>query len=90
VAAVEFSGLAQYFTACRRVYLLTLPFAVWVLTTFSRSCRTDIEEAALVDGCTRWQALDSSFCRCGAGTFYRGDSAFYMLERVFFALIILT
>lgn len=34
-----------------------LPFAVWVLTTFFRELPYDIEEAALIDGCTRWQAL---------------------------------
>jgi multiple sugar transport system permease protein len=35
----------------------TLPFATWLLTGYFASIPIDLEEAALVDGCTRVQAL---------------------------------
>ena len=35
----------------------TLPFTIWVLTLYFRSLPIDVEEAALVDGCTRFAAL---------------------------------
>jgi trehalose/maltose transport system permease protein len=34
--------------------MLTLPFTVWVLTTFMRELPREIEEAAYVDGATPW------------------------------------
>jgi len=34
-----------------------LPLAVWTLTTFFRQLPVELEHAALVDGCTRWQAF---------------------------------
>lgn len=35
----------------------TLPFTIWVLTLYFRSLPRDIEDAAMVDGCTRFGAL---------------------------------
>jgi multiple sugar transport system permease protein len=35
----------------------TLPFTIWVLTLYFRSLPKDVEEAAFVDGCTRFAAL---------------------------------
>lgn len=35
----------------------TLPFATWLLTGYFSSIPVDLEEAAMVDGCTRIQAL---------------------------------
>ncbi len=35
----------------------TLPLAVWLLWSFFKTFPFAIEEAALVDGCTRWQVL---------------------------------
>jgi multiple sugar transport system permease protein len=35
----------------------TLPLAVWLLWSFFKTFPFAIEEAALVDGCTRWQSL---------------------------------
>jgi len=35
----------------------TLPFATWLLTGYFASIPVDLEEAALVDGCTRFQAF---------------------------------
>jgi trehalose/maltose transport system permease protein len=34
--------------------IFTLPFTVWVLTTFVRDLPVEIEEAAIVDGATPW------------------------------------
>jgi multiple sugar transport system permease protein len=36
---------------------LNLPFAIWVLTTFFKQFPSELEEAALVDGFTRWGIL---------------------------------
>jgi multiple sugar transport system permease protein len=35
----------------------TLPFSIWVLTLYFQSLPVEIEEAARVDGCTRFEAL---------------------------------
>jgi trehalose/maltose transport system permease protein len=34
--------------------IFTLPFTVWVLTTFMRELPVEIEEAAIVDGASAW------------------------------------
>ena len=34
--------------------IITIPFAVWVMRGFFEEIPVDIEEAALVDGCSRW------------------------------------
>src|SRR5207249_9319690 len=36
---------------------LSLPLATWILTTFFREVPHEIEEAALIDGCSRFQAF---------------------------------
>lgn len=35
----------------------TIPFCLWLLMGFFKRIPIEIEEAALVDGCTRWQAI---------------------------------
>nr|WP_249730217.1 carbohydrate ABC transporter permease [Chelatococcus sp. YT9] len=35
--------------------VLTLPFTVWILTTFMRELPKELEEAAIADGATPWQ-----------------------------------
>ncbi len=56
----------------------SLPFAIWVLTTFFKELPYDIEEAALIDGCTRWQALRLVvFAAGGAGVFTAAILGFY-------------
>jgi trehalose/maltose transport system permease protein len=37
--------------------IFTLPFTVWVLTSFTRGLPRDLEEAAFVDGATPFQAF---------------------------------
>jgi multiple sugar transport system permease protein len=46
-----FQGLVAAYVA------LSLPLAIWILTTFFRDVPREIEEAALIDGCSRLQAL---------------------------------
>lgn len=41
--------------------LFTLPFTVWVLTTFMRDLPKELEEAAIMDGCTSWRIIRDVF-----------------------------
>jgi trehalose/maltose transport system permease protein len=41
--------------------ILTLPFTVWVLTTFMRELPKELEEAAIVDGATPWMIVTRVF-----------------------------
>jgi trehalose/maltose transport system permease protein len=41
--------------------IITLPFTVWVLTTFMRELPRELEEAALVDGATPFQVVTRIF-----------------------------
>jgi trehalose/maltose transport system permease protein len=41
--------------------IFTLPFTVWVLTTFMRDLPIEIEEAAIVDGATPWVIISKVF-----------------------------
>jgi trehalose/maltose transport system permease protein len=41
--------------------IFTLPFTVWVLTTFMRELPVEIEEAAIVDGATPWIIVSRVF-----------------------------
>ena len=41
--------------------IFTLPFTVWVLTTFMRELPIEIEEAAIVDGATPWVIVSRVF-----------------------------
>jgi multiple sugar transport system permease protein len=51
-------GLLDRYAALILIHLVfTLPFSVWFLTLYFRRVPPDMEEAALVDGCTRPQVL---------------------------------
>jgi trehalose/maltose transport system permease protein len=41
--------------------IFTLPFTVWVLTTFMRELPKELEEAAIVDGATPWVIVSKVF-----------------------------
>lgn len=41
--------------------IFTLPFTVWILTTFMRELPKELEEAAIVDGATPWQTITRVF-----------------------------
>jgi len=41
--------------------IFTLPFTVWVLTTFMRDLPLEIEEAAIIDGATPWVIITKVF-----------------------------
>jgi trehalose/maltose transport system permease protein len=41
--------------------IFTLPFTVWILTTFMRELPRELEEAAVVDGAKPWQILTRVF-----------------------------
>ena len=41
--------------------IFTLPFTVWVLTTFMRDLPVEIEEAAIIDGATPWIIITKVF-----------------------------
>ena len=70
----------------------SLPLAVWILTTFFREIPYEIEEAALIDGCSRLQALWKVVLPLGApGIFVAALLVFiHAWNEFFFALIILT
>ncbi len=56
--AVNFFGLYNSRFALVFSYLpLVLPFTVWVLTAFIKELPIEMEEAAIIDGCSRWQSL---------------------------------
>jgi trehalose/maltose transport system permease protein len=41
--------------------IFTLPFTVWVLTTFMRQLPKELEEAAIMDGCGPWRIIGQVF-----------------------------
>ena len=59
---VRFLGIFNTHWAMILSYtIFTLPFTVWVLTTFMRDLPVEIEEAAIVDGATPWVIITKVF-----------------------------
>lgn len=59
---VRWLGLYNTLAALTFSYLIfTLPFTVWVLTTFVRALPIELEEAAMIDGASSWMALTRVF-----------------------------
>ncbi|HUV25858.1 MAG: carbohydrate ABC transporter permease [Anaerolineales bacterium] len=55
---IQTMGLLDTYLSLILVYLaLTLPFTVWFLTLYFNGIPEDFEDAALIDGCSRFQAL---------------------------------
>jgi multiple sugar transport system permease protein len=71
---------------------LSLPLATWILTTFFRDVPVEIEEAALVDGCTRMGALWSVILPLAAPGIVTASLLVFIhaWNEFFFALIIMT
>lgn len=59
---VRWLGLYNTLPALTFSYLIfTLPFTVWVLTTFMRALPVELEEAAMIDGASSWIVLTRVF-----------------------------
>jgi multiple sugar transport system permease protein len=71
---------------------LSLPLAIWILTTFFREVPGEIEEAALVDGCGRLQALYKVVLPLAAPGILTAALLVFIhaWNEFFFALIIMT
>ena len=71
---------------------LALPLAIWLLASFFRELPAELEEAALVDGCTRVTALRRVIAPLAApGVFTAAILVFvYSWNEFFFALLVLT
>lgn len=55
-------GLYNHWWGLTLPYMIfTLPFTVWVLTTFVRDLPKELEEAAVMDGCTPWGVITKVF-----------------------------
>ena len=55
---IQTMGLLDTYLSLILVYLaLTLPFTIWFLTLYFNGIPEDFEDAALIDGCSRFQAL---------------------------------
>jgi ABC-type glycerol-3-phosphate transport system permease component len=53
-----FLGLSDSLVALTIAYIsITLPFSIWMLRSYIESIPTALEEAALIDGCTRFQGF---------------------------------
>ena len=59
---VRWLGLYNNLLALILSYMIfTLPFTVWVLTTFMRELPKELEEAAIVDGAKPWMIVTKVF-----------------------------
>jgi trehalose/maltose transport system permease protein len=71
---------------------LSLPLAIWILTTFFREVPGEIEEAALIDGCSQLQALYKVVLPLAAPGILTAALLIFIQawNEFFFALIIMT
>ncbi len=55
---IRWLGLYNHVGSLVMAYLLfTLPFTIWVLTSFMREFPRELSEAAIMDGCSHWRTL---------------------------------
>jgi multiple sugar transport system permease protein len=71
---------------------LSLPLAIWILTTFFREVPAEIEESALIDGCSRLQVLTKVVWPLAAPGILTAALLVFIhaWNEFFFALIIMT
>jgi multiple sugar transport system permease protein len=71
---------------------LSLPLGIWILTTFFRDVPREIEEAALIDGCSRFQSLYKVILPLAAPGILTAALLVFIhaWNEFFFALIIMT
>ena len=56
--AFAFLGILDTFPSIILVYVaFNLPFVIWMMRGYIEDIPKELEESALVDGCTRWQVL---------------------------------
>jgi multiple sugar transport system permease protein len=71
--------------------VFSLPFSVWMMYAYFRQMPQELENAALVDGCTRWQALRAVALPLAApGIVTAAVFAFIFAWTEFFFALILT
>lgn len=59
---IRFLGLYNKALGLVLPYMIfTLPFTVWVLTTFMKQLPKELEEAAIMDGCSPWRIIKDVF-----------------------------
>ncbi len=59
---IRFLGLYNRALGLILPYMIfTLPFTVWVLTTFMKQLPKELEEAAIMDGCSPWRIIKDVF-----------------------------
>jgi trehalose/maltose transport system permease protein len=59
---IRFLGLYNQALGLVLPYMIfTLPFTVWVLTTFMKQLPKELEEAAIMDGCSPWRIIKDVF-----------------------------
>lgn len=78
------SGLILLYT------VFVLPFTIWMMYAYFRQMPVELEEAALVDGCSRWQALwRIAFPLAAPGIVSAGAFAFiFSFTEFLFALVL--
>jgi multiple sugar transport system permease protein len=71
---------------------LTLPLSVWILTLFFKEIPEELEDAALVDGCTRLGALVRVILPLSAPALFTASILcfIYAWNEFFLALLIMT
>ena len=59
---MQYIGFYNHWWGLTLPYMIfTLPFTVWVLTTFVRDLPKELEEAAIMDSCTPWGIITKVF-----------------------------
>ena len=58
-------GLGNTLSAVILTYpTMLVPFCAWLLLGYFKTVPKELEEAARIDGASRWQTMRQIFCRC--------------------------